>query len=166
MNVTPCKKYWIPILRIIVQHGGSAPLELIYEHLTRDMKNTRRPGDFHKNGNDPVWKNHARNARESMVKEGLLLRSGTDSPRAVWVITEEGRAFLEEHEQPIEKLRLAQELLRSSWSQSLSEKKTLNELLEGIVFDHSELDRNIGNIDYFFEQALCDIETELEKLTI
>lgn len=166
MNVTPCKKYWIPILRIIVQHGGSASIGIIYEHLAGDMQNTLRPGDLLKNGNNPVWKYNVRNARESMVQAGFLLRSGKDSPRAVWVITEEGRAMLEEHEQKIEKMRSARNRFDMLRSHVLTETKAIAEPLEGMSFDYSDLNRNIGNIDYFLEQVSCDIDFEMEKLEI
>lgn len=162
MSTTPIKKYRIPILRIIVQLGGRATTDMIKERLPIEMKQILQPEDMESiEKEDFLYWNRARNAREIMKKEGLL---HPVIDHGVWKITEAGRAHLSEHDQKIEKMRSARNRFDMLRSHVLTETKAIAEPLEGISFDYSDLNRNIGNIDYFLEQVSCDIDFEIEKL--
>lgn len=91
---TPEDAYYLPILRVLEQRGGSGPVGDVLNEVCEEMKGILRDVDFEPLASDPHnprWRNTAQWARNSMVKEGLL-KSG--SPRGVWEITEKGRKFL------------------------------------------------------------------------
>jgi hypothetical protein len=91
-SVLPVHEYWLPILGILVEAGGSAPSNDVVEALGERMKNTLSPRDFEPLKSGEIrWRNRARFARLRMKERGLLSDA---SHRGVWEITDAGRDYL------------------------------------------------------------------------
>jgi len=91
---TPEEAYYKPILEALQALGGSAPMAQVLDRVLRSMKGVLRDVDYEPLVSDPEmprWRNAARWARNSMVKQGLLR---SNSPRGVWQISEAGIRFL------------------------------------------------------------------------
>lgn len=88
---TPEAAYREPILRVLVELGGSGRIGEVLDRVGQIMKPVLREVDYDPLASDPDlprWRNAAQWARAMMVKEGLLK---ADSPRGVWEITTVGR---------------------------------------------------------------------------
>lgn len=84
-------EYWLPILSIIVEAGGSAPANDVIDALEERMGGALKDRDRETLRNGEVrWRNRARFARLRMKERGLLSNT---SPRGVWEITEAGHAY-------------------------------------------------------------------------
>jgi hypothetical protein len=84
-----------PILRALVDFGGSASMNQVLERVETLMAGRLRDVDFQPLKSDPGrprWCNTAQWARNTMVNDGLLL---DNSPRGVWEISDAGRQYLE-----------------------------------------------------------------------
>jgi hypothetical protein len=91
-SVLPVHEYWIPILGLLVEAGGSAPSNDVVEALEERMKSTLSPRDFEPLKSGEIrWRNRARFARLRMKERGLL---SDTSHRGVWEITDAGRDYL------------------------------------------------------------------------
>ena len=91
---TPEAAYYQPILKVLVSLGGSSKIGEVMTKLEPIMKEVLRTVDYEPLASDPEmprWRNTAKWARNSMVKEGLLKQN---SPYVVWEITEAGRKAL------------------------------------------------------------------------
>lgn len=98
---TPESRYYEPILRILVDMGGSGKVADVLEKVERVMRPTLNQIDYEPLASDPDnprWRNAAQWARHSMVKEGLLK---PNSPRGVWEISESGRQWLVQQRQAV-----------------------------------------------------------------
>lgn len=98
---TPEIRYYEPILRILVDMGGSGKVADVLEKVERVMRPTLNQIDYEPLASDPDnprWRNAAQWARHSMVKEGLLK---PNSPRGVWEISESGRQWLVQQRQAV-----------------------------------------------------------------
>jgi len=85
-------EYWLPILSIIADAGGSAPANDVIDALEERMGGALKDRDRETLRNGEVrWRNRARFARLRMKERGLLSNA---SPRGVWEITEAGHAYL------------------------------------------------------------------------
>lgn len=95
--VTHQREYRIPILRALVNVGGSASTSEVLEHIAPVVEPflTEADRSLLGDGRTVRWCNAAQWERKRMVLAGLLRR---DSPRGIWEITEEGRRYLEDHE--------------------------------------------------------------------
>ncbi|MBC7249931.1 MAG: winged helix-turn-helix domain-containing protein [Anaerolineae bacterium] len=95
-EMTPQASYRLPILRALVELGGSAPvsavLDRVYEMMAAELKEVDL--ELLSDGRSVRWRNAAQWERASMVNDGLLV---SGSPRGIWEITEAGRAYLREH---------------------------------------------------------------------
>jgi hypothetical protein len=94
---TPESAYYLPILRVLCDMGGSAKMQDILANVGELMKPVLRDIDYQPLASDPDmprWRNAAQWARNSMVKEGLLK---ADSPRGIWEITDAGREYLRKY---------------------------------------------------------------------
>jgi hypothetical protein len=93
-SVLPVRGYWLPILELLDEAGGSAPSNDIIEALEERMENLLTSRDFeHLKSGEIRWRNRARFARLRMKERGLL---SDTSHRGVWEITDGGRRFLNE----------------------------------------------------------------------
>lgn len=90
------EQYFLPILRTLVEQGGSAKINEVIDRVGKQMKGVLKSVDYEPLASDPDmprWRNAAQWARWTMVNEGLLK---ADSPRGVWEITEAGRRAVEQ----------------------------------------------------------------------
>jgi len=91
-SILPEREYWVPILGIIAEEGGSAPANQVIDALGRRMRDRFMPGDLDVLQMGEVrWRNRARFARLRMREQGLL---SDESHRGVWEITPRGRRYL------------------------------------------------------------------------
>ena len=92
-SILPERAYWLPILGVIADAGGSAASTDVIDALSE-----RLGGSFTDRDRDVLamgevrWRNRARFARLRMKERGFL---NDQSPRGVWEITDVGRQFLE-----------------------------------------------------------------------
>jgi hypothetical protein len=91
---TPESAYYLPILRVLDQMGGSGKVAEVLERVGKVMKSVLKPVDYAplaSGPDNPRWRNAAQWARNSMIRDGLLK---ADSPRGVWEISDKGRQTL------------------------------------------------------------------------
>ena len=95
---TPRRSFVFPILVVLNELGGSAPISEVMSLLEQRMRSTLVKVDYDTLNSDnhrrePRWRNTARWAKDSMVKLGFI--SGT-SQRGIWEITSFGYEVLQE----------------------------------------------------------------------
>jgi len=91
-SILPVGDYWVPILRLLVEAGGSAHANDVIDALEERMGNALQDRDRETLRNGEVrWRNRARFARLRMKERGLLSNT---SQRGIWEVTEAGRAYL------------------------------------------------------------------------
>lgn len=91
-SILPVGAYWLPILGILVEAGGSAAANDVIDALEERMGDEFKDRDRETLRNGEVrWRNRARFARLRMKERGLLSKV---SPRGVWEVTERGAAYL------------------------------------------------------------------------
>jgi len=93
-EITPQEAYRIPILKALVQMGGSGRTHRVIDHVRRLMDRTLQPKDFEEVGTtyrEPRWRNATKWCRNTL-KDERLLEGG--SPHGTWEITEKGRNYL------------------------------------------------------------------------
>jgi Mrr restriction endonuclease-like protein len=96
-SVLPIKGYWVPILEVLAEAGGSAPSGEVIEALEPRMRDVLTPRDFEPIQSGEIrWRNRARFARLRMKERGLLSET---SHRGLWEITRQGYRFLAEASQ-------------------------------------------------------------------
>jgi hypothetical protein len=96
-SLVPVGAYWLPILGILAEAGGSAPANDVIDALEERMGDELRDRDRERLRNGEVrWRNRARFARLRMKERGLLSKT---SPRGVWEITKMGVAYLRLNQQ-------------------------------------------------------------------
>jgi restriction system protein len=91
---TPEPAFFLPILQALVDLGGVAKRQEVYDLLAQSRDGVLKPIDFQPLASEARqlrWQNSAQWAHNLMVKEGLLK---LDSPNGIWEITEKGRIFL------------------------------------------------------------------------
>ena len=80
-----------PILEVLVDLGGSAPVGEVLERVGIKMKSVLNQYDREPLLSDPCsvhWKNTTQWCRNTLVREGLMKN---DSPHGVWEISDVGR---------------------------------------------------------------------------
>jgi hypothetical protein len=91
-SLLPVGAYWLPILTILDEAGGSAAANDVIDALEAQMGDELKDRDRETLRNGEVrWRNRARFARLRMKERGLLSKT---SPRGVWEVTELGAAYL------------------------------------------------------------------------
>lgn len=91
---TPEDAYRLPILRALVEIGGSGRIGDVLSRVEREMKAQLRDIDYEPLGSNPNmlrWRNTAQWTRNALVKEGYMK---DDSAHGVWEISESGRRYL------------------------------------------------------------------------
>lgn len=87
-------EYWIPILEVLTDAGGSAPANDVIDAVGPKVADRLTPADLAPLDIGEVrWRNRVRFARLRMRERGLL---SDDSPRGIWALTDEGERFLNE----------------------------------------------------------------------
>lgn len=95
-SVLPVEDYWLPILEVLAEMGGSAPSNDVVDALAERMKDQLTPGDYLPLKSGEIrWRNRARFARLRMKERGLLSDS---SHRGVWEMTSLGYEYLHERQ--------------------------------------------------------------------
>ncbi len=92
---TPDAVYYPYILRAIVELGGSASIHDVIRLVGDRMRDQFNEYDWQpiaSTPDEPRWKNAICWARMEQINQGLLLNN---SPRGIWAISEQGRAWLE-----------------------------------------------------------------------
>ncbi len=95
---TPQQAYRLPILRALVELGGSADLNAVLDRVYAAMKHRFNDHDLAPMPSDPScprWRNTAQWARNDLRKEGLIR---SDSPPGLWEISPSGRQWLAAHD--------------------------------------------------------------------
>ena len=93
---TPESAYFQPILKVLIEAGGSAKVNDALAKVKQLMRGVLTQVDEEPLPSQPEtlrWSNTARWARNTMVKEGLLK---SNSPWGIWEITDAGRKYLTE----------------------------------------------------------------------
>ena len=93
---TPEAAYYLPILKALVELGGSAKMQAVLDKVHKAMKPILKDVDHEPLASDPDmprWRNSAQWARNTMRQDGLLK---DDSPHGTWEITDAGRKRLKE----------------------------------------------------------------------
>lgn len=88
---TPESAYYLPILQVLDQMGGSGKVAEVLERVGKVMKPVLKKVDYDPLASGPDntrWRNAAQWARNSMIHDGLLK---ADSPRGAWEISDRGR---------------------------------------------------------------------------
>ncbi|HOK96304.1 MAG TPA: winged helix-turn-helix domain-containing protein [Anaerohalosphaeraceae bacterium] len=86
--------YYVPILQVLAEMGGSGKVAHVLDKVGVKMQSILKKWDYEplsSSPDNPRWRNAAQWARNSMVNEGLLKN---DSPRGVWEISEKGKTLL------------------------------------------------------------------------
>jgi restriction system protein len=89
--------YYVPILQVLAEMGGSGKVADVLDRVGKKMKGALKKSDYESlaSGTDSLrWRNTAQWARNSMVNEGLLKK---DSPRGVWEIGDKGKGHLKQN---------------------------------------------------------------------
>ncbi|MDH7602396.1 MAG: winged helix-turn-helix domain-containing protein [Armatimonadota bacterium] len=99
---TSHKLFRVPILRALVELGGSAQTRRVLDRVYEMVKDDLTPADLEPLPSEPRstrWRNAAHWERLAMIRDGLLRKH---SPRGIWEITDAGRRWLEQNtaEQP------------------------------------------------------------------
>ncbi len=88
---TPEAAYYLPILKALIELGGSAKMQAVLDKVHKAMKPILKDVDHEPLASDsdlPRWRNAAQFARNTMRQEGLLK---PDSPHGTWEITQAGK---------------------------------------------------------------------------
>ncbi|MEM5872035.1 MAG: winged helix-turn-helix domain-containing protein [Candidatus Aenigmatarchaeota archaeon] len=93
---TPISEFTLPILKTLIELGGSAPANEVLRGVEEKMKNKLKEVDYEllPNGSSVRWVNTAHWCRLILVKKGFL---SSNSSRGIWEITDEGRRYFEQH---------------------------------------------------------------------
>src|SRR5262249_41976563 len=92
---TPEAAFYQPILQVLVELGGRAPIRQVLDRVGQVMQEVLQDVDYQPLASDPElprWRNTAQWARNTMVQEGMLKN---DSRRGIWEISEAGRQSLQ-----------------------------------------------------------------------
>lgn len=92
---TPEQEFRVPLLKVLMDKGGSASMREVLAELEKRMNGILKDVDYNPLPSDPDtirWRNTAQWSRQAMVNEGLLKNN---SPRGIWEISDKGRKYLE-----------------------------------------------------------------------
>lgn len=93
---TKSEAFRIPILKALVNLGGSAKRQVVFEELEKIMRDQLTENDWNplpSNKRMVRWQVIATNTRMVLLKEGLI---NVNPQKGMWIITEKGRKALEE----------------------------------------------------------------------
>ncbi|UWR21116.1 winged helix-turn-helix domain-containing protein [Sulfitobacter sp. S190] len=91
-NKTPQRDFRLPLMKVLLELGGSAEVKDIRDKMLPAMKARLTEDDFEAvSTGEERWWNATCWERSDLVKEGLFR---DDSPRGVWELSDAGRAFV------------------------------------------------------------------------
>lgn len=92
---TPESAFRIPILQVLVELKGRGSVPDILKRVQQRLEGRLKPDDFKNLKSGEVrWENTAKWERKHLIDDGLL---ESNSGYGVWVITSQGRKYLEEN---------------------------------------------------------------------
>ncbi len=97
---TPEDAFRLPILRALVQLGGSGKMQAVLDLVHEEMAPQLNHHDYEpipSNPNLPRWQNSTQWCRAKLIRDGALR---SDSARGLWEISNEGRAWAAQDENP------------------------------------------------------------------
>lgn len=94
VDALPQEAYEVPILKSLVDRGGTASASDVLRDVQKSMGKSMRPADHDRQRTGDIrWRNRAQWARLKLVERGLL---ASEAPRGVWVVTEAGKQVIEQ----------------------------------------------------------------------
>lgn len=94
-NKTPQRDFRIPLMKVLLELGGSAQVQSIRTKLFPVIKERLTESDYQPvSTGEERWWNATCWERSELVKEGLFVKG---LPRGVWALSEEGREFIVAH---------------------------------------------------------------------
>lgn len=93
-EATPTVQYHRPILRALVELGGSARADDVLQRVEREMRPTLKPRDYETVPSDPNlprWRNQAQWARNTLREDGRIEEVARNG---IWEISDKGRVWL------------------------------------------------------------------------
>ena len=92
-RITSQKEYEVPLLEALIEAEGKGKVSDICNKVQEKMKSKLKPADYEKlkDGRNIRWKNTTQWARQKLIDNGFMK---SDSPRGIWEITDEGKAYL------------------------------------------------------------------------
>ena len=95
-TILPESEYELPLLRALVDAGGSGPTAEITDRVGQMLGSRLMPGDYELNrSGERRWRNRTAWTRQRLKERGLLKN---DSPRGIWEISDRGRRHLQRNE--------------------------------------------------------------------
>jgi restriction system protein len=96
---TPNNAFHFPILKALVQLGGSGQVQDVLKAVEEIMADQLNKYDYQSLPSNPKvirWENNAQWARVKLIDEGYM---ASDSPRGTWEITDAGRERVAQSDQ-------------------------------------------------------------------
>ncbi len=91
-SLLPEEDYVVPLLEVLMELGGSAPVSRVVELLESRLDGKLTATDRKTLSSGKVrWKSRVQFVRLSLIREGYMAR---EAPRGIWEITDEGRAYV------------------------------------------------------------------------
>ena len=90
----PRQRYGLPILRALVELGGSASTKQVLQRVFQLMDETNELREIDKSRRSDgqfYWDNRTQDMRRELINKGLMKEN---SPRGIWEISDEGRNHL------------------------------------------------------------------------
>lgn len=88
----PRTSYALPILKALIQLGGSAITSEVLRKVRQLMENELKPIDLSQRpAGHLYWENRVHDMRRELINRGLMI---TNSPRGIWEISDTGREYL------------------------------------------------------------------------
>ena len=95
-TLLPEARYEMPLLRTLVELGGSAQSRQIIDLVGEKLKGDLTEVDKEMLSSGVIrWQNRVQFVRLGLIKQGLMAK---DAPRGVWAISEAGRIVVSQHE--------------------------------------------------------------------
>lgn len=95
-DITAHTDFYVHILQVLIEMGGSGKTKLVLDRVGEKMKNTLKPLDFAvlpSDGKSIRWRNAAQWARNTMVNDDGRMKK---TKNGIWEISEKGRKWLQE----------------------------------------------------------------------
>jgi restriction system protein len=96
---TPNDAFHLPILKALVQLGGSGQVQDVLKAVEEMMADQLNKYDYQSIPSNPKiirWENNAQWARVKLIEQGFM---ASDSPRGIWEITDAGRERVAQSDQ-------------------------------------------------------------------
>lgn len=94
--LTPNREYRMPILRVLIEVGGTAECKVVLDRVYELMGDRLNSSDYSliPSGTELRWRKAANWERYTMMKDGLIKEG---SPQGIWEITLYGEEYYNSH---------------------------------------------------------------------